>query len=74
LKNKEYVPLGVNYKSGNYKGGYCIEVVHKDFFKEYLKIIEKDQEILKNRANKHAVEYLEELKESMKKYFSTKNL
>lgn len=69
LKKQDYVPLTINYKSGNYEGEYCIEVVHKNFFEEYLKIIKNDQEVLEKRANENAVQYLNELKESLEKYF-----
>lgn len=74
LKNQDYIPLNINYKSGNYEGEYCIEIVHKNFFKEYLKTIENDRGILERRANKNSAEYLKELKESLDRYFSTKSL
>jgi len=73
LKNCDYVPLNINYKSGNYEGEYFIEIVHKTFFEEYFKTIENDREILKIRAKKYSEGYLKELKEALKRYFSTKS-
>ncbi len=71
LKNKEYIRLFVDYKSGRYKTKICIDIMKKERLTDYLEEIKKDVKTFnKRRENpENKKTYENDLFEAVKKKF-----
>lgn len=70
LQRKEHVQLFVDYQSGRYKGQFCIDVVTKERFSQYLKDILKDLTVFDKRRVEKSEKYEKRLLAAVKKYFA----
>lgn len=67
LKPIEHVVLSNDYLSGNYEMKLVIDIVQKNYFEEYSKMILEDLEVLINEAeNEEGKKYIEEVVEASK--------
>ena len=76
LERREYVQLFVDYQSGRYKGEFCIDVITKERFSEYLKEVLDDLAVFDKRRVEKSKEYekmiTEAFKTSKREFFARK--
>jgi len=70
LDKKDYVQLFVDYQSGSYKGEFCIDVVTKGKFKEYMENLRKDLVVFDERRVRRLKEYQDKAFEAVKRRFN----
>ena len=69
LKRRQYIQLHVDFKSRNYEGRYCIDVVSRQFFPKFLRNVEADVNVFEKRILKHQQKHLNELKKLALPFF-----
>jgi hypothetical protein len=70
LERREYIHLFIDYMSGRYKGTFCIDVVTKERFQEYLKDVLTDLTVFNLRRVKKAAEYEKAMLDALRRYYS----
>lgn len=68
LERRKYVELFVDYKSGNYKGTFLVDVISKDYFPKYFEEVNKDFEVFDKRAVKYSKDYRKTIVKAVKSY------
>lgn len=66
LEKREYVRLFVDYHSGHYRGEFCIDVLTKGRFSEYLNDVMKDLFVFDKRRAATSTKYEHDLLEAVK--------
>jgi hypothetical protein len=74
LRKVNYVLFHVEYKSGNYKGDFHIDIVKKDFFPTYFEYINNDFRIFIKRTKQRLNKLDDGLKKIMKLYVDEKKV
>jgi hypothetical protein len=70
LEKREYVQLFVDYQSGRYKGEFCIDVITKERFSDYLKDVQDDLIVFDKRRVEKSKEYEKNALAAVKQYFT----
>jgi len=70
LQKREHVQLFVDYQSGRYKGKFCIDVITRERFPQYLKDILEDLVVFDKRRIEKSKEYENSLLTAVKQYFT----
>ena len=70
LERREYVQLFVDYQSGRYKGTFCIDVITKERFSDYIEDIRKDLIVFDKRRVEKSKEYQEKALEAVKQHLA----
>jgi len=71
LHRREYVQVFVDYRSGRYKGKFCIDVVTKERFSQYLRNVMKDLMVFDKRRVEKSKEYEENAYPAVHRYYAS---
>lgn len=69
LKKRKYVQLSVDYISGRYKGEFCIDIITKERFADYLRDMYEDLTLFNKRRVKKKREYEKHILRAVKGHF-----
>lgn len=69
LKRRHYIQLHVDFKSRNYEGRFCIDIVSRPYFASFFRHVENDANVFEKRILKHQRKHLDELKKVALPYF-----
>lgn len=72
LEKRKYVQLFVDYQSGRYKGKFCIDVITKERFSDYLEDIRKDLIVFDKRRVEKSKDYQENAFKAVKRHLAKK--